>query len=45
MRASPSAFLSASTVETYRRRVSEKLQLTERSDYVRVALELGVLTP
>jgi DNA-binding NarL/FixJ family response regulator len=38
-------FLSASTVETYRRRVNEKLQITDRSDYVRVALELGVLTP
>ncbi len=38
-------FLSASTVETYRRRVNDKLQLSERSEYVRVALELGVLTP
>ncbi len=38
-------FLSVSTVETYRRRVNDKLHITERSDYVRVALELGVLTP
>lgn len=37
-------FLSASTVETYRRRVADKLQIGDRSDYVRVALELGVLT-
>ncbi len=37
-------FLSASTVETYRRRVNDKLQIAERADYVRVSLELGVLT-
>jgi DNA-binding NarL/FixJ family response regulator len=38
-------FLSASTVETYRRRINDKLQISERSDYVRVALELDLLTP
>ena len=37
--------VSAKTVDTYRRRVNEKLGVTERADYVRLALRLGVLTP
>lgn len=36
--------LSPKTVDTYRRRVNDKLQIAERSEYVRLALELGVLT-
>jgi len=35
--------VSPKTVDTYRRRVNDKLQIDERSDYVRLALELGVL--
>jgi DNA-binding NarL/FixJ family response regulator len=37
--------LSPKTVDTYRRRVNDKLGISERADYVRIALELGVLTP
>jgi DNA-binding NarL/FixJ family response regulator len=37
--------LSPKTVDTYRRRVNEKLAITERADYVRIALELQILTP
>ena len=37
-------FISAKTVDTYRRRVNEKLGLTERAEYIRLALELGLLT-
>jgi DNA-binding NarL/FixJ family response regulator len=37
--------VSAKTVDTYRRRINEKLGLAERADYVRLALRLGVLTP
>ena len=36
--------ISPKTVDTYRRRVNEKTGLTDRADYVRLALELGVLT-
>jgi DNA-binding NarL/FixJ family response regulator len=36
-------FISAKTADTYRRRINEKLGLAERSDYVRTALELGLL--
>jgi two-component system response regulator NreC len=36
--------LSPKTVDTYRRRINEKLGIQARSDYVRVALALGVLT-
>jgi DNA-binding NarL/FixJ family response regulator len=36
-------FISAKTVDTYRRRVNEKLGLTERAEYIRLALELGLL--
>jgi DNA-binding NarL/FixJ family response regulator len=35
--------LSPKTVDTYRRRVNEKLGIERRSDYVRLALRLGVL--
>lgn len=38
-------FISAKTVDTYRRRINEKTGFTERADYVRLALELGVLAP
>ena len=37
-------FISAKTVDTYRRRINEKLGFADRSDYVRLALELGLLT-
>ena len=37
--------VSAKTVDTYRRRINEKLGLSERAEYVRLALRLGVLTP
>ncbi len=37
--------LSPKTVDTYRRRINEKLGIAERADYVRIALELEVLTP
>ena len=36
--------VSAKTVDTYRRRINEKLGVAERADYVRLALRLGVLT-
>lgn len=35
--------VSAKTVDTYRRRINEKLALSERADYVKLALRLGVL--
>jgi DNA-binding NarL/FixJ family response regulator len=35
--------ISPKTVDTYRRRVNEKTGLVDRADYVRVALELGLL--
>jgi DNA-binding NarL/FixJ family response regulator len=31
-------------VDTYRQRIGEKLGLTHRSEYVRFALKLGLLT-
>jgi DNA-binding NarL/FixJ family response regulator len=37
-------FISAKTVDTYRRRINEKLGFSDRSDYVRLALDLGLLT-
>jgi DNA-binding NarL/FixJ family response regulator len=36
--------ISPKTVDTYRRRVSEKTGLAERADFVRFALELGLLS-
>lgn len=35
--------VSPKTVETYRRRINEKLGISERSEYVAIAVELGVL--
>jgi DNA-binding CsgD family transcriptional regulator len=36
--------ISPKTVDTYKQRVNEKLGLCHRADYVRFALELGLLT-
>ncbi|HEY9229394.1 MAG TPA: helix-turn-helix transcriptional regulator, partial [Gemmatimonadaceae bacterium] len=36
-------FISAKTVDTYRRRINEKMGFAERSDYIRLALDLGLL--
>lgn len=36
--------LSPKTVDTYRRRVNEKLEIGEKSEYIRLALVLGLLT-
>lgn len=36
-------FISAKTVDTYRRRVNAKLDIADRADYVRLALDLGLL--
>lgn len=37
-------FISPKTVDTYKHRIQEKLGLTHRSDYVQLALRLGILT-
>ena len=37
-------FISAKTADTYRRRINDKTGLAERADYVRLALELGLLS-
>jgi DNA-binding CsgD family transcriptional regulator/uncharacterized membrane protein len=37
-------FISPKTVDTYKQRIGEKLGLTHRSEYVRFALKLGLLT-
>jgi two-component system, NarL family, response regulator NreC len=37
--------ISPKTVDTYRRRIAEKTGLSERADYVKLALELGLLSP
>lgn len=37
-------FISAKTVDTYRRRINEKLAFTDRSDYVRLAIDLGLFS-
>ncbi|MBV9775319.1 MAG: response regulator transcription factor [Gemmatimonadetes bacterium] len=37
-------FISAKTANTYCRRINDKLEISERADYVRLALELGLLT-
>lgn len=37
--------LSVKTIETYRARISEKLGLRSRTDYVRFAIELGLMGP
>jgi two-component system, NarL family, response regulator NreC len=36
--------ISPKTVDTYKQRINEKLNLTARPDYVRFALRLGLLT-
>jgi DNA-binding NarL/FixJ family response regulator len=38
-------FISPKTVDTYKQRINEKLGLNHRSDYVALALKLGLLTP
>jgi len=37
--------ISPKTVDTYKQRINEKLNLAARPDYVRFALRLGLLTP
>ncbi len=36
-------YISAKTADTYRRRINEKLEISDRADYVRFALELRLL--
>ena len=36
-------FISPKTVDTYKQRVNEKLGLAHRTDYVKLALKLGLL--
>lgn len=36
-------FISGKTVDTYRRRINDKMGFSERSDYIRLALDLGLL--
>ena len=36
-------FISPKTVDTYKQRINEKLELTHRADYVKLALKLGLL--
>jgi two-component system, NarL family, response regulator NreC len=36
-------FISPKTVDTYKQRIQEKMGLTHRSDYVQIALRLGLL--
>jgi DNA-binding NarL/FixJ family response regulator len=38
-------FVSVKTIETYRSRLAEKLGLQTRSDMVRFAVQMGLLTP
>ena len=38
-------FISPKTVDTYKQRIQEKMGLHHRSDYVQLALRLGLLTP
>lgn len=38
-------FISAKTVDTYRRRINEKMGFSERADYIRLAVDLGLLAP
>ena len=35
--------ISAKTVDTYKHRINEKLSITHRTEYVRLALRLGIL--
>lgn len=36
--------ISPKTVDTYKQRINEKLHITHRTDYVKLALRLGLLT-
>ena len=36
-------FISPKTVDTYRRRINEKMGFSERAEYIRLALDLGLL--
>jgi two-component system response regulator NreC len=38
-------FIGVKTIETYRSRIFEKLGLQTRSDLIRFAVQLGLLTP
>jgi DNA-binding NarL/FixJ family response regulator len=38
-------FVGVKTIETYRSRLSEKLELRTRSDVIRFAVQMGLLTP
>ena len=38
-------FVGVKTVETYRSRLAQKLRLRTRSDVVRFAVQMGLLTP
>jgi DNA-binding NarL/FixJ family response regulator len=38
-------FISPKTVDTYKQRIQEKMGLAHRSEYVQLALRLGLLTP
>lgn len=38
-------FISPKTVDTYKQRVNEKLGLSHRADYVKLALKLGLIAP
>jgi two-component system response regulator NreC len=38
-------FVGVKTVETYRSRFAEKLGLRTRSDVIRIAVQVGLLTP
>ena len=38
-------YISAKTVDTYRRRINEKTGFAERADYIRLAVDLGLLSP
>jgi DNA-binding NarL/FixJ family response regulator len=38
-------FISAKTVDTYKQRINEKLGFTHRSDFVKLALKLGLISP
>ncbi|MEO7963875.1 MAG: response regulator transcription factor, partial [Gemmatimonadaceae bacterium] len=37
-------FISPKTVDTYKQRIQEKLGLSHRSEYIQLALKLGILT-
>jgi DNA-binding NarL/FixJ family response regulator len=38
-------FISAKTVDTYKQRINDKLGVSHRSDYIKLALKLGILGP